>query len=46
LTTNQVTVAFLQNGTEDWNGSSAEFVDERTSFSNGPSPLANYGETK
>lgn len=46
VTTNQVTVAFLSNAQQDWNGSSAEFVDERTSFPSGPSPLANYGETK
>jgi hypothetical protein len=44
-TTDQYTIASLSNAGQDWDGSSAEFVDERTTFANGPSPLANYYET-
>jgi hypothetical protein len=45
LTTGAYTTANLSNMSSYYDGSSAEFIDERTTFSNGPSPLANFGVT-
>jgi hypothetical protein len=45
ITTGAYTTASLTNMSSFYDGSSAEFVDERTTFSNGPSPLADFGTT-
>jgi hypothetical protein len=45
MTTGKYTTAELSNASSYYDGSSAEFIDERTTFGTTPSPLANYGAT-
>ena len=45
LTTGKYTTAPLSNASSYYDGSSAEWIDERTTFGTTPSPLANYGAT-
>ena len=44
-TSGKYTTANLANASAYYDGSSAEFIDERTTFGTTPSPLANYGAT-